>query len=84
MDCLFYRLAAFLLTAALLCVNKNDKIAPFTPFINYVVLALFCIYLNHHVTFQGDPVRLINDPIWFILLLILYSRRNSASGKIAY
>lgn len=50
--------------------------APFTPFINYVVLALFAGILII-MLFAGETrPALLTTPIWFILLFILYSIRG--------
>ncbi len=55
--------------------EKSTFKAPFTPFINYVVLALFAFILI--IMFFADATRtaIIVTPIWFILLFIFYGIR---------
>ncbi|MMZ59419.1 D-serine/D-alanine/glycine transporter [compost metagenome] len=50
--------------------------APFTPFINYVVLGLFAIILIIMLIAQETRPALLLTPLWFILLFILYSTRS--------
>lgn len=50
--------------------------APFTPFINYVVLALFAGILII-MLFAGETrPALLTTPVWFVLLFVLYSIRG--------
>lgn len=56
--------------------------APLTPFMNYVVLALFVFILIIMLLSKDTRLAILMTPIWFILLLILYSLRNSSGGKI--
>lgn len=47
--------------------------APFTPFINYVVLALFTAILIIMLFAEETRPALLLTPVWFILLFVLYS-----------
>ncbi|WP_017813276.1 MULTISPECIES: amino acid permease [Paenibacillus] len=49
--------------------------APLTPFINYAVLALFAAILVIMLIAQETRPALLCTPLWFILLLVLYSLR---------
>ncbi|WP_438445110.1 amino acid permease [Gorillibacterium sp. sgz5001074] len=55
---------------------KSTFKAPFTPFINYVVLVLFGFILV--VMLFSDETRpaLLLTPLWFIFLFVLYSNRR--------
>ncbi|MFP5113311.1 amino acid permease [Bacillaceae bacterium C204] len=50
--------------------------APFTPFINYVVLTLFALILIIMLFAEATRVALLLTPVWFILLLTFYSVRR--------
>ena len=50
--------------------------APFTPFINYVVLAFFVFLLGVMLYAEATRTALLLTPVWFILLFILYRIRN--------
>ena len=50
--------------------------APLTPFINYVVLALFAFILVVMLFAEATRVALLMTPIWFILLIIVYKIRS--------
>lgn len=52
--------------------------APFTPFINYVVLTLFAIILIIMLFAEETRPALLLTPLWFVLLFTLHARR----GKI--
>ncbi len=52
--------------------------APFTPFINYVILAFFVFLLGVMLYAEATRTALLLTPIWFILLFILYRNRNRA------
>ena len=52
--------------------------APFTPFINYVVLAFFVFLLGVMLYAEATRTALLLTPVWFILLFILYRIRNRA------
>ncbi|MFD1176427.1 amino acid permease [Paenibacillus puldeungensis] len=59
--------------------------APFTPFVNYVVLALFAIILIIMLFAKDTRPALLLTPLWFILLFALYSvnrRKKEASSKV--
>ncbi|WMX56247.1 amino acid permease [Peribacillus sp. R9-11] len=47
--------------------------APFTPFINYVILGLFLFILIVMLFAEATRLSLLMTPIWFILLLVLYN-----------
>lgn len=57
---------------------KSKFKAPFTPFINYVVLALFIAILIIMLFAEATRVSLLLTPIWFIMLFIVYKiqRKN--------
>ncbi len=63
--------------------EKSIFKAPLTPFINYVVLALFVFILAVMLFAESTRTALLMTPIWFILLFILYAFRNLSVGKIA-
>ena len=50
--------------------------APFTPFINYVVLALFAVILVIMLFAEATRPALLLTPVWFILLFIFYWTRR--------
>lgn len=52
--------------------------APFTPFINYVLLAFFVFLLGVMLYAEATRTALLLTPVWFILLLILYRIRIKA------
>ncbi|MEK9197969.1 amino acid permease [Ureibacillus sp. 179-F W5.1 NHS] len=61
--------------------RKSTFKAPFTPFINYVVLVLFvCILL---IMFMAEETRtaLLLTPLWFILLFISYAFRKKKQSR---
>nr|WP_285868489.1 amino acid permease [Mesobacillus maritimus] len=55
---------------------KSNFKAPFTPFINYVVLALFAVILIIMLFAEATRMALLMTPLWFILLFILYGMRK--------
>lgn len=61
--------------------KKSTFKAPFTPFINYVLLALFVFILIIMYFAEATRLSLLLTPIWFILLLIFYflKRKNIKS-----
>jgi D-serine/D-alanine/glycine transporter len=56
--------------------EKSTFKAPFTPFINYVILALFVFILIVMGFAEATRTALLMTPLWFVLLLILYSFRK--------
>jgi len=56
--------------------EKSTFKAPLTPFINYVVLALFAFILIVMLFSEATRVALLMTPLWFILLFVLYSLRG--------
>lgn len=56
--------------------EKSTFKAPFTPFINYVVLALFIGILIIMLVAEETRTALLLTPLWFIVLLITYSFRK--------
>lgn len=50
--------------------------APFTPFINYVVLALFAFILFIMLFAEATRTALLLSPLWFIMLFIFYGIRK--------
>jgi D-serine/D-alanine/glycine transporter len=55
---------------------KSTFKAPLTPFINYVVLALFAFILSIMLVAEATRAALLLTPLWFILLFILYAFRK--------
>lgn len=54
--------------------------APFTPFVNYVVLALFAMILIIMLFANETRLAILLTPLWFILIFAMYSyRRKKAS-----
>lgn len=64
---------------------KSKFKAPFTPFINYAILALFGFILIIMLVAEETRTALLMTPLWFILLFTLYSLRkkkyNPTSAK---
>jgi D-serine/D-alanine/glycine transporter len=56
--------------------KKSSFKAPFTPFINYVVLTLFVFILIIMLFAEATRLSLLMTPLWFVLLLILYLFRR--------
>jgi D-serine/D-alanine/glycine transporter len=54
--------------------------APFTPFINYAVLAFFVFLLGVMLYAEATRTALLLTPVWFILLFILYRIRIKAQA----
>jgi D-serine/D-alanine/glycine transporter len=52
--------------------EKSIFKAPFTPFINYVVLALFAFILIVMLVAEATRTALLMTPLWFVLLFIFY------------
>ena len=50
--------------------------APFTPFVNYVVLALFAMILIIMLFANETRLALLLTPLWFILIFAMYSYRR--------
>jgi len=55
--------------------------APLTPFINYVVLALFAVILVIMLFSDATRPALLLTPVWFILLFIFYWTRRKKENK---
>lgn len=51
--------------------------APFTPFINYVILGLFLFILIVMLFAEATRLSLLMTPFWFILLVILYNYQKN-------
>ena len=51
-------------------MQKSIFKAPLTPFINYVVLALFVFILIIMLFAEATRTALLMTPLWFILLFI--------------
>ncbi|MOA01273.1 D-serine/D-alanine/glycine transporter [compost metagenome] len=60
---------------------KSKFKAPFTPFINYAVLALFAIILVIMLFAEETRPALLLTPLWFILLFILHYSNRRKNGK---
>ncbi|MEW4372377.1 amino acid permease [Paenibacillus kandeliae] len=56
--------------------------APFTPWINYVVLALFAGILVIMLISGETRPALLCTPLWFILLLVLYQIRSRKTADV--
>jgi D-serine/D-alanine/glycine transporter len=61
---------------------KSTFKAPFTPFINYVVLTLFAAILIIMLVAEETRPALLLTPLWFIFLFILYSYRRKTEKNI--
>ncbi|MBN3553643.1 amino acid permease [Fictibacillus nanhaiensis] len=57
--------------------KKSTFKAPFAPFVNYVVLALFGIILIVLLVAEATRPALLLTPIWFVLLYFLYAYKKS-------
>lgn len=55
--------------------------APFTPFINYVVLALFAFILIVMLISESTRAALLMTPLWFVLLFVLYFFKRKGETK---
>jgi D-serine/D-alanine/glycine transporter len=62
--------------------EKSVFKAPFAPFINYVVLALFAFILIIMLFAKETRVALLITPFWFFLLIGLYSLRRKKMRKL--
>lgn len=64
---------------------KSKFKAPFTPFINYVVLTLFVIILVIMLFAKETRLALLLTPLWFVLLFTLHAsgRRKEKSNKVS-
>lgn len=60
---------------------KSKFKAPFTPFINYVVLILFAIILIIMLFAEETRPALLLTPLWFILLFVLFKSYSSKRTK---
>lgn len=56
--------------------EKSKFKAPFTPFINYIVLLFFAGLLVLMLLSDDTRTALLLTPLWFILLAVLYQRRK--------
>jgi D-serine/D-alanine/glycine transporter len=56
--------------------------APFTPFSNYAVLALFAMILIIMLVAEETRPALLLTPLWFILLFTLYSNRTNKEKSL--
>lgn len=56
---------------------KSAFKAPFAPFVNYVVLALFGLILIVLLVAEATRPALLLTPIWFVLLYFLYAYNKS-------
>jgi D-serine/D-alanine/glycine transporter len=56
--------------------KKSTFKAPFTPFVNYAVLALFAFILMIMLFSDTTRTALLMTPLWFIILFILYALRR--------
>lgn len=59
-----------------LAVKSTFK-APFAPYINYAVLALFALVLIVMLFAEATRIALLLTPIWFIALVLLYNRSKN-------
>jgi len=59
---------------------KSTFKAPLTPFINYLVLALFAAILVIMLFSEATRIALFMTPLWFLLLFILYRFRKRKSS----
>ena len=61
---------------------KSTFKAPFTPFMNYASLTLFAAILIIMMVAEETRPALMLTPLWFILLIFLYSNRRSKEKNI--
>lgn len=61
---------------------KSTFKAPLTPFINYVVLALFAFILVVMLFAEDTRVPLLLTPIWFIILTFIYNSVHSSRPSV--
>jgi D-serine/D-alanine/glycine transporter len=61
---------------------KSTFKAPFTPLINYIVLALFTVILIIMLFAEETRPALLLTPLWFILLFVLYWNRGKKDKHI--
>lgn len=54
--------------------------APLTPFINYVILALFAFILVVMLISPDTRIPLLLTPVWFIILGVLYRMKKKNAG----
>lgn len=59
---------------------KSTFKAPFTPFINYLILAMFGFILVIMFFSEETRTALLLTPLWFILLFVWYSLRKKQLG----
>jgi D-serine/D-alanine/glycine transporter len=62
--------------------EKSTFKAPFTPFSNYAVLALFAMILIIMLVAEETRPALLLTPLWFILLFTLYSNRTNKEKNL--
>ncbi|CAM3987082.1 amino acid permease [Mesobacillus zeae] len=62
--------------------EKSTFKAPFTPFINYAVLALFAFILVIMLFAEATRTALLMTPLWFVLLFVLYGLRRRKEEEI--
>lgn len=63
--------------------KKSGFKAPFTPFINYVILGLFIFILGIMLWANETRTALLLTPAWFVLLVVLYGVKEKASKRSA-
>ncbi|MFS0784524.1 amino acid permease [Bacillus sp. 1P06AnD] len=56
--------------------------APLTPFVNYVVLALFAFILIVMLFAEATRVSLLMTPIWFLLLFLFYRYQKKRANRL--
>jgi len=61
---------------------KSTFKAPFTPFVNYVVLVMFAVILVIMMVAEETRPALLLTPLWFVLLFTLYSYRRKREQNI--
>jgi D-serine/D-alanine/glycine transporter len=61
---------------------KSTFKAPFTPFINYVVLTLFAMILIIMLFAEETRPALLLTPLWFVIIFTLYSVRSKKEENI--
>ncbi|EKN67913.1 amino acid permease [Schinkia azotoformans] len=61
---------------------KSTFKAPLTPFINYVVLALFAFILVVMLFAKDTRIPLLLTPLWFIILTFIYNSCHSSRPSV--
>lgn len=74
---------SIILISHIIYKRKNRKLheastfkAPFTPFVNYLVLAFFVFLLAVMLVAESTRTALLLTPIWFVMLAVIYQLKR--------